>query len=193
KDAQQGTLDFGKYNVLNMLNVKYVVYGAEAQNIIPNAATNGAAWFVKSIMKVNSPAEELKQTTLVNTREIAVINEKLWQVDSPVTIDSTASVSLLEHTPPYLKYESQSTVKGVVVFSEIYYPKGWHAFIDGNEVPIMQADYVLRALEVPEGKHTIEFKFEPKPYVIGNKVTMASGWLLLLIVLGAFGWSFKNE
>jgi hypothetical protein len=192
RDAQQGTLSFDKYSVLNMLNVKYVVYGPEAQNIIPNSAANGPAWFVKSVKKVNSPVEELSQTVIANTKEVAVINNSSL-ADGALTVDSIATVDLLEHKPPYMKYETQSSSKGVVVFSEIYYEKGWHAFIDGSEVPILQADYVLRALEVPAGKHTIEFKFEPKPYMIGNKVTMASGWLLLLVVLGAFGWSLKNE
>jgi hypothetical protein len=191
-DAQKGPLSFDKYNVLNMLNVKYIVYGPEAQNIIPNAAANGPAWFVKSVKKVSSPAEELSQTVIANTKEVAVINNASI-TDGALAVDSLATVDLLEHKPPYMKYETQSSAKGVVVFSEIYYEKGWHAYVDGNEVPIMQADYVLRALEVPAGKHTIEFKFEPKPYVIGNKVTMASGWLLLLVVLGAFGWSLKKE
>jgi hypothetical protein len=192
KDAQQGTLNFEKYSVLNMLNVKYVVYGAEAQNIIPNAAANGPAWFVKSVKKVNSPAEELSQTIIVNTKETAVINNPSI-TDASLLVDSLSSVTLLEHKPPYMKYETQSSAKGVVVFSEIYYEKGWHAFIDGKEVPILQANYVLRALEIPAGKHTIEFKFEPNPYVVGNKVTMASGWLLLLVVLGACGWTLKKE
>jgi uncharacterized membrane protein YfhO len=92
-----------------------------------------------------------------------------------------------------LKYESQSATDGFAVFSEIYYPKGWHAFIDGKETEIQRADYVLRALSIPAGKHTIEFKFEPKPFVIGNKVTMASNWAVLLIVLGCFGLSLKKE
>ncbi len=105
-----------------------------------------------------------------------------------------ASVKLIERRPPYLKYESEAAANGLVVFSEIYYPKGWYAFVDGKEVPILRANYVLRALEVPAGKHTLEFKFEPKPYTVGNKVTMASGWLLLLVVLGSIGWSLrKNE
>ncbi len=125
---------------------------------------------------------------------MAVVNSQQLTVDSrQLAVDSLASVVLIEHQPPYLKYESQSSTKGFVVFSEIYYPKGWHAFIDGNEVPLLRADYVLRALEVPAGKHTIEFKFEPKPYTIGNKVTMASGWVLLIVVLGCLGWTMKEE
>ena len=192
QDARQGIMQFDNYQVLNMLNAKYLVYGPDKNNVIVNPEANGAAWFVKEVVKVNSPAEELEKTGTVNTREVAVINQST--VDSrQLAVDSTASVTLVEHIPPYLKYETESTSNGVVVFSEIYYPKGWHAFIDGKEVPILRADYVLRALEVPAGKHTIEFRFEPKPYVVGNKITMASGWVLLLVALGCFGWSLKEE
>jgi hypothetical protein len=193
QDAQQGTIQFEKYRGLNMLNTKYLVYGPDKNNVIVNPEANGAAWFVKEVIKVNSPVEELAKTGTVNTREVAVINGTLTMGNGQLAIDSTASVSLVEHKPPYLKYESESANYGLVVFSEIYYPKGWHAFIDEKEVQILRADYVLRALEVPAGKHTIEFKFEPKPYTVGNKVTMASGWVLLLVVLGCFGWSLKEE
>ena len=92
-----------------------------------------------------------------------------------------------------MKYESESLVNGLAVFSEIYYPKGWHAFLDGKEVSILRADYVLRAMEIPAGKHVIEFKFEPQPYIIGNKVTMASSWILVLVAIGCLGLSLKKE
>ncbi len=189
EDARQGSMKFERYQVLNMLNAKYFVYGTD---VFPNPEANGAAWFVKEVMKVNSPAEELKKTSEIDTRKVAVINQSTVDIRQ-LAVDSTATVTLIEHTPPYLKYESESASNGVVVFSEIYYPKGWHAFIDGKEVPILRADYVLRALEVPAGKHTLEFRFEPKPYVVGNKITMASGWVLLLVALGCFGWSLKEE
>lgn len=190
EDFQKGTPDFEAYNALNMLNAKYFVYGPDKENVILNPAAFGNAWFVKEVIPVNSPAEELMKVTAIKTKDIAVMNSQ--QVSGQLEVDSLASVSLMEHQPPYLKYESESSTKGIVVFSEIYYPKGWHAFIDGNEVPILRADFILRALEVPAGKHIIEFKFEPQPYVIGNKITMASGWLLLLVVMGSIGWSVRN-
>ncbi len=200
QDAQQGLPQFAKYGVLNMLNTKYIVYGADKENIILNPQANGPAWFVKNVMKVNSATEELQTTTLVNTRETAVmkspqftVDSQAWTIDGePLTVDSLASITLLEHQPPYMKYESNSSAKGVVVFSEIFYPKGWHAFIDGKEVTILRANYVLRAMEVPPGKHVIEFKFEPKPYTIGNKITMASGWVLLIVVLGSLVSSLRK-
>ncbi|HRG07204.1 MAG TPA: YfhO family protein, partial [Cyclobacteriaceae bacterium] len=192
EDFQEGTPKFAQYHVLNMLNAKYFTYGPDRDNIILNPAANGAAWFVKEILKANSPAEELRLTSLTNTKEVAVVNANLKVEYGQSTIDTIANIKLVQRTPPYLKYESESALAGLAVFSEIYYPKGWHAFIDGNEVPLLRANYALRALEVPAGKHTIEFKFEPKPFTIGNKITMASGWLLLLVVLGSVGWSLKR-
>jgi uncharacterized membrane protein YfhO len=120
----------------------------------------------------------------VNTREFKV---------APAGYDSSATLVLLEHNPNYLKYESQSQAAGVGVFSEIYYPKGWVATIDGQEVDIIRANYVLRALNIPAGKHTIEFNFRPKAYLIGNKVTTVASWLMLVVVLGCLGWTMKTS
>lgn len=193
QDFQVGKPQFEKYHVLNMLNAKYLVYGPDRENVILNPAANGPAWFVKEVLMANTPAEELRFTSLANTKEVAVLNSKLRLDYGQSSIDTIATIRLIEQTPPYMKYESQAAADGLVVFSEVYYPKGWKAFVDGKEVPILRANYVLRALEVPAGKHTIEFKFEPKPFTIGNKVTMASGWVLLLAVLGSIGWSLKKE
>lgn len=194
QDAQQGSPQFDQYGILNMLNVKYIVYGSDKENIIFNPQANGSAWFVKSVMNVNSPSEELNQTIQVDTREVAVIHVQQSKVDSGLlTLDSLATIKLTDSKPPYLKYESESSAAALVVFSEIFYPKGWHAFIDGKEVTILRANYVLRALQVPAGKHTIEFKFEPKPYTVGNNVTMASGWVLLIMVMGSLAVSLKKE
>ena len=192
KDAQSGQLDFKKFGVLNMLNTKYIMYGTERTAFIPNDEANGPAWFVQEVAAVNSPAEALKKVGDMDTKRMAVIENSEFRIQNSA-LDSLSSVRLLDFKPPYLKYESTSSSGGLAVFSEIYYPKGWHAFIDEKEVPILRADYVLRALEVPAGKHVIEFKFEPKPYTVGNKVTMASGWVLLFLVMGSVGWTMKKS
>ncbi|HZX74286.1 MAG TPA: YfhO family protein, partial [Cyclobacteriaceae bacterium] len=193
-DWQTRKLEFEKYQTLNMLNAKYIVYGPEANNVMVNPAANGNAWFVKEIAPVSTPTEELKKTGEINTKDIAVIdNSKFNVADLKLARDSSSVISLKEFTPPHIKYESQSSSDALAVFSEIYYPKGWHAFVDGKETEILRADYVLRALMIPSGKHEIEFKFEPKPYTIGNKVTLASSWVVLLISLGCLGWSMKKN
>lgn len=192
-DAQGGSLDFKKYHTLNMLNAKYIVYGDEATNVMLNPAANGNAWFASELKAVKSPNEEINQTRNADTRTTAFVDASKFEVkDQTFTVDSAATVQLTERKPPYLKYESTSTQDGLILFSEVYYPKGWHAFVDGKEIPILRANYVLRGLQVPAGKHTIEFKFEPKPYMVGNKITMASNWAVLLVVLGCLGWSLKK-
>jgi hypothetical protein len=191
RDWQSGTVQLGTYGVLNMLNAKYIVYGPDANNVITNPAANGNAWFVQQVTTVASPTVELQALKQLDTKKVAVIQSST--IIPPLTYDSSATIKMAEFNPKYLKYESQSSADGLAVFSEIYYPKGWHAFIDGKETEIVRADYVLRALMIPAGKHVIEFKFEPKPYVIGNKVTMAFNWVMLVVVLGSFGWSLKKE
>jgi uncharacterized membrane protein YfhO len=130
-------------------------------------------------------------TCSADTKAVAVIDATKFNV-SVATPDSAATISIVEHKPNFLKYEATVQGQGLAVFSEIYYP-GWKATIDGTEVPVLRADYILRALEVPAGKHTITFSFEPKPYTVGNKVTTASSWLVLLVLLGSVGMAVRKE
>jgi Bacterial membrane protein YfhO len=191
-DAQSGQLDFKKFGVLNMLNAKYIVYGLEAGNIIPNPNANGAAWFVKEVLPVNSPTEELKMVAEIDTRQVAVIDQSKFKTQD-FKFDSLSTIKMREFSPPYVKYESESAANGLALFSEIYYPKGWRALIDGKETTILCADYVLRALEIPAGRHLIEFKFEPKPYLVGNKITFVSSWVVVLVMLGCLGISIRDQ
>lgn len=193
-DVQSGRADFNNYHTLNMLNAKYVVYGDKATNVMINNAANGNAWFAKELKTVKSANEEIASVKREDTHSIAFVDASKFPVkDQTFNVDSAATIRLTERTPPTLKYESQSSQDGLVLFSEIYYPKGWHAFVDGKETEILRANYVLRAVKVAAGKHTIEFKFEPKPYTIGNKITLASNWIVVLLVLGCLGWSLKKE
>jgi hypothetical protein len=190
-NLQARNTDFSQYGVMNMLNVKYMVYGPDRNHVIVNPSANGNAWFVQQVIPVATPTEELRQVCTLDTRRSAVVNQSDHSVGR-FSYDSAATINLVSHNPNTLKYQSQSGVDGFAVFSEIFYPKGWVASIDGNPVDIVRANYVLRALPVPAGDHTIEFNFEPKAYVVGNKVTMISSWLVLLIVLGCLGWEFKT-
>lgn len=189
---QSGSFDFSRFGAINMLNVKYMVYGPQRDNIIPNPSANGNAWFVRETIDAKTANEELAKVCGINTRKTAVINSSEFKLQN-FSFDSAATITLKEHTPNRLTYQSTSQVDGLAVFSEIYYPKGWIATIDGQEVNILRANYVLRALQIPAGNHTIEFKFRPKPYVIGNKVTIASSWLLILVVVASIGWSLRKR
>lgn len=189
-EANQGRFDMSKYGALNMLNIKYIVVGPQRNNMLANREAYGPAWFVGKIQKVNSPTEELASTCSV-TKSTAIVDASKFP-DVPSTSDSTGTITLTENDLKTLKYESNASGDGIVVFAEIYYP-GWVATIDGKETEIIRANYLLRALKVPAGKHNIEFTFRPKAYEVGNKVTMASSWLVVLILLGSLGFTVKEK
>jgi hypothetical protein len=192
-DAQARDIKLKNYGILNMLNTKYFMYGEQANAILTNTEANGNAWFVNSVVTVHSPTEELQKVCDIDTRSTAVIDDSKFKVTVQPKVDSASTVKLLEYKPNYLKYESSSSSDGIAVFSEIYYDKGWKAFIDQREYPVMRANYILRALEVPAGKHLIEFKFEPAAYFTGNKITTISSWLVLLVLAASIGYSVKKE
>jgi hypothetical protein len=190
-EFQTGRGDFSRFPVLNMLNTKYILYGNNRSNMLPNPQANGPAWFVSEIMLAKSPGEELSATRGINSKKQAVIDGSKFKIQQLVP-DSASVIRLTEHKPNYLKYEATTATPNLAVFSEIYYPAGWLAFIDGKEVPILCANYVLRALEIPAGTHVIEFRFEPRPYFVGNKITAASSWIVILLLLGSLGWSWRT-
>ncbi len=187
---QKGETNFEAHGVLDMLNTKYLIFGEDENSYLPNPSANGPAWFVSQVQSVKSPNEELEEVTRIDTRKVALIDESKFTLPN-VGEDTTAVIRFVDHKPYWLKYESHSSQNGLAVFSEIYYPEGWRATIDGKPADILRCNYVLRALEIPSGQHTIEFTFEPKPYLIGDKVTMASSWILLLVVLGGLGLSLS--
>jgi hypothetical protein len=191
EQANAGNTSFEQLPAFNMLNIRYILLGPQREGVIPNPSAYGPAWFVSEIEKTGDALNELEKTCSVNTRTVAVIDTSRFVVGS-ISADTTATIKLTEYTPRELKYESRSSAEGLAVFSEIYYP-GWEATVDGKETPVLRADYILRALNVPAGNHTIVFTFKPKAYTVGNKITSASSWLVLLLLLGSIYWSVKNE
>lgn len=184
----------GNQEILNMLNVKYVIDTDEQGNTVPmkNENAYGNAWFVNQVEVVNSSDEEMKaldsldrHTAILNLRDFPIKAKEVANIH--FSTDSLSSITLVEYKPNYLKYESQNQKNGVAVFSEIYYPKGWVATIDGNEVEIFRVNYTLRAIQVPSGNHTIEFRFEPEVVEKGSSIALVSSLgMLLLIGLGVY-------
>ncbi len=184
----------GNMEVLNMLNVKYVVQQDEEGRSYPatNPEANGNAWFITELKKVTSADEEMnslqglasKKVAIVNTKDFSNINRFAFRTDS------TSVITLTDYKANHLTYASDNTYAGVAVFSEMYYANGWNAYIDGIVQDHFRVNYVLRALRIPEGKHTVEFKFEPAVVQTGSKITLASSILLALVVLGGIGFTF---
>lgn len=196
--GMQDLFDFhvykGNLSVFNMLNVKYVVRQDEEGNSFPieNPNANGNAWFIKSLKQVNSADEEIRALDSLNTKTTAVVNSNKFKNINrfDYQVDSTAVINLTDYKPNHLTYASNNINASVAVFSEMYYGDGWNAYVDGKASDHFRVNYVLRALKVPEGKHTIEFKFEPEVVEQGSKITLASTMLLGLILLGGIGFSF---
>lgn len=189
--VQSGDAGFEKLPAFNMLNIRYIVIGPRREDVLRNPHSHGNAWFADDVIQVNNALEELQQTCSVNSGTTAVVDVSKFPVEV-VGTDTSATIRLTEYGPRHLEYESQSSADGLAIFSEIWYP-GWTATIDGTPADVLRANYILRALKVPAGQHTIEFTFEPEPYRVGNKITSISSWLVLLVLLGSLFWSIRED
>ncbi len=185
---------FANAQVLNMLNTKYIIYSGEAAPLV-NPLANGNAWFVKDVQMVQSANDEILKLGDINTKDVAIINEK-FNADLAgfkPQYEADATIQLKAYQANKLDYESNSKNAQLAVFSEIYYPKGWIATIDGKETPIVNADYVLRAMVVPAGKHNITFEFKPKVYFTGEKISLAGSILVLLVSFGGIFMAYRKK
>ena len=186
--------------VLDMLNTRYlIVPGKDGQ---PEArlrtTANGAAWFVDSIVRAASVQEEIDLLGRIDTKTTAVVAAKdealtAWSDDRTPAADSTRSITLTEYRPNYLKYEYTASEGGLAVFSEIFYDHGWKAYIDGKETPYFRADYVLRALELPAGTHTVEWRFRAPGWNVVEGVTLAASLAILLGAIAALIHCFRKK
>lgn len=180
--------------VLNMMNTKYFIFedGSGRETLQQNPDANGNVWFVKNIKVVNNANEEIKALDSLKTKTEAVIDKRFVNENFKTSFpkDSTAIIQLVTYKTNELIYKSNASTNQFAVFSEIYYKDGWNAYIDGNQTSYYRVNYVLRGMEIPKGKHTIEFKFEPTVIKNGNTITLASYALFLII---SFGWFFVDK
>ncbi|MBI5218220.1 MAG: YfhO family protein [Bacteroidia bacterium] len=174
--------------VWNMLNTKYIIVSAKDKGPqpIPNPEALGNAWFVKSYRMVANADSEITAMNHFKAKEEAIVDKRFADELKGINIqyDSTAFIKLTSYKPNNLLYESKASSEQLAVFSEIYYNKGWNAFIDNKPANHIRVNYVLRAMRIPAGTHKIEFKFEPKSYYSGNKISLASSALLMFLLLG---------
>lgn len=180
--------------VINMLNTRYVIYDLN-QPPIKNPHSLGNAWFVNDYKFVENADEEIAALRINNPVTNAIIDKRFSEFveGKEFSKDLNGNIELIEYQPNYLKYKTSAATEQLTVFSEIYYNKGWDAFIDGEKVQHFRVDYILRALVLPAGEHTVEFKFEPKSYFTGNKISMASSILLLLAIAGYAFSEFRKK
>lgn len=206
----------GNYNiaVLNMLNTKYIITPPQQQNQPPMVQRNpealGNAWFVSDIKWVKTADEEMLALNAPSLRDpmdtthgnfkpaqVAVMRDTFKALIGNTALgkDSSASIVLAPngYSPRRLKFVSNNAKDGLAVFSDIYYPIGWKATIDGKETPILKADYLLRALKVPAGKHTIDFEFDSPAYERGKQLALIGSILLTLLIAAALYETFRKN
>ncbi|UVO78755.1 YfhO family protein [Bacteroides fragilis] len=186
--GQMDSVNAAKFPVLNMLNTKYFIFPAGQQGQtapIENPYTFGNAWFIDKIQYVNNANEEIDAIGQVDLQQTAIVDSKFKEALKGVNEgykDSLSTIRLTSYEPNQLVYETSSPQDGIVVFSEIYYP-GWTATIDGKPADIARADYILRAMNVPAGKHTIEMRFDPQSLHITEGIAYGAMALLLVGVI----------
>ncbi|HJD76928.1 MAG TPA: YfhO family protein [Bacteroides reticulotermitis] len=186
--GKMDSVDASKFRVLNMLNTKYFILpaGQQGQTVpIQNPYAYGNAWFVNKVMYVDNANEEINALDTILPTETAVVDVKFKEQLKGVTEgykDSLSVIRLTAYEPNHLVYESSSTEAGVAVFSEIFYP-GWRVTVDGQPVELARADYILRAMNIPAGKHTIEMSFDPQSLHTTEGIAYAALALLLVGVL----------
>jgi hypothetical protein len=182
---------FKQMPVLNMLNTKYVIYDPNSPPI-KNSSAQGGAWFVDNIKWVENANEEMLAIGETNLNTTAVIrNDQKAKIAKAG--DGSGTISLVTYDLDRMIYHSKSTSDQVAVLSEIWYPVGWTATIDGQEIEISRANYLLRTINVPAGEHEIVFVFAPNSFYTGEKIAFAGSSLLILLILGSLYISFKKK
>jgi hypothetical protein len=194
KELQEFHIDKNNFEVLNMLNTKYIIYkdNEDVLRYFENEEINGNAWFVDSVKAVQNADEEIMALAKLKSKLTAI--SRVSKFDSKrYSNDSTAAIKLVDYKLNKLVYESNNTADGFAVFSEIYYKDGWNATIDGEAVEHINVNYVLRGLEIPKGTHEIVFEFSPIVVKKGSSIALISSISLLFLILGQVVLIYKTR
>ena len=192
------SVDASKFRVLNMLNTRYFIFpaGKQGQTVpIQNPYACGNAWFVNNVQYVDNANQEIDALNNVEPLHTAVVDARFKQaLNSAATLqtDSLSDIRLTSYAPNRLTYETENSHDGVAVFSEIYYPDGWHVTIDGKPAELARANYVLRTLYIPAGKHTVEMTFDPTSLHVTEGIAYTAIILLLLGIIAGV-WQAKKK
>ena len=182
--------------ILNLLDVKYVIQTDKEGKEFPtlNQNSNGNAWFVSQVKLVSNSDNEMKALDSLDSKNVAIVNRNEFEIkNTAFAKDSSAYIKLDSYKPNHLKYTSNNSKDGLAVFSEMYYEKGWNAYIDGEKTNHIRVDYVLRGLQIPAGEHAIEFKFEPQVIKTGSTIALFSSIGMLLLLIGGIYYESKKD
>lgn len=180
--------------VLDMLNTRYVILSPDS--VLHRPTANGAAWFVEYTLVADTPAEEYERLGEIDTRRVAVIHREdidkadhlPWEMTDEV-LPFEGDIQLVAYRPNRLRYHYTASEPRVAIFSEIFYDKGWRAYVDGEEYPSFRADYVLRGMQLPAGEHEVEWHFRAPKWGLVEGITLVASLLILGLLIGlAAGW-----
>lgn len=174
---------FLKTGIINMLNTKYVITNPN-MSPIRNPYAHGNAWFVKEIGFTSSPQEEIAGLMHINPKNTALVDRKYEKFLSGIAYDTISDIKLISYSPNKIEYKAHTSGTRLAVFSEIFYPKGWKAYVNGKETPIICANYILRSIVLPEGEHSVKFEFRPESYFKGAKISGISSFILIIVLIG---------
>ena len=181
KTIQNRSNDFSKLNIINMLNVGYFKFNNTSNGVIKNNFQFGKAWYVSKLEKVKNPKEEIEKLRNQNLKNTAIVdNSKFPNLKNEYNSDGTIITE--SYKPYHMIYKTSNFESSFLVFSEIFYPKGWEVYINNQPSNFVRVNYILRGLEIPAGENTIEIKFKPNSYVYGNLITKYSSLILILLI-----------
>lgn len=187
--AREGEFDWEGAGIMNMLNTKYLIAGAEANAVFENPVANGPAWVPSSVIPVTTNQEEIDQLGEIDTKTQATLNTgEFGQVSA-----GAGQITLSSYSPNQLIYKATMDKGGLGVFSEIHYPVGWTATIDGKESPILRVNYLLRGLDIPAGEHEVIFTFAPSGYLSTKTPTVIFQYLILIALVAGVFLTYKGS
>lgn len=189
RNAQEGDFNFSDLNGLNMLNTKYFYIGTAENQVFQNDHAMGEGWFPESIISVNTNDEEIE---MINQRDIST-SATLNTIEYGQASTGAGEVHITNYLPNELTYIVEASQGGLAVFSEIYYPRGWKAYINGQESDILRVNYLLRGLVVPQGNSEVVFRFEPEGYYSTTAIMVVFQYLIALLLIGGVVLTVKNR
>ncbi|MHA4893396.1 YfhO family protein [Pedobacter sp. PWIIR3] len=183
-------------HVLDMLNTKYFIVAdsvSPVPKVVQRTTALGNAWFINTIKYVKGADQEMESITSFDPKRVAIVDQSFAKlVGNEIShFDTTATIKMQSYHPDKLVYKYNSTKTAIAVFSEIWYDKGWNAYLDGKKTSYFRANYILRAMKLPAGNHELEFRFEPASYLVGDKISLVAS--LMLILAGAFAIYKRNK
>lgn len=193
--ADDSSLQFmmQRMNAINMLNAKYIIVNPDAAPLT-NKNALGNCWFVDEAKIVANADSEIAEVGKINPATTCIIDKRYAnQIPSGFTKDASGTIKLTAYDPNQLEYQSQCSTPQVAVFSEVFYDKGWEAYVDGQKTDYFRCNYVLRGISVPAGKHKIEFRFNPSTYLTGERIALASSILIYLMLIGSIIFTFLQN